>query len=193
VELRQSLESEMSRAVASVVLTPSIAEGSCADGSSCCAEPEPQAHVPGDNARGALHGAVKRAGQSGSLRNFGGGGCGLDESRQRHGLESMQGLASMLDEFDALLGISNSDTHEVKQRERTSVPQDCVPQENSQSRLPELPHMGAQSTSIAGFASFRCTPICGAPYPPSDACCEGLDLSDLSWSHDDELPTQEGV
>ena len=177
MELHQSLESEMSRAVASVVLTPSSAEGSSADGSSCCADPEPQAHVPGD-ARSALHGAVKRAGQSESLRKFGERGCGLDESRQRHGLESM------LDEFDALLGISNSDTHEVKQKRE--------PQENLQCRLPELPHMGAQSTSIAGFVSFRCTPICGAPYPPSDACCEGLDLSDLSWSHDDEVPTQEG-
>ena len=185
MELHQSLESEMSRAVASVVLTPSSAEGSSADGSSCCADPEPQAHLPGD-APGALHGAVKLAGQSESLRKFGERGCGLDESRQRHGLESMQGLASMLDEFDALLGIANSDTNEVKQAEIK------VPQENLQSRLPELPQMAAQSTTIAGFASFRCTPICGAPYPPSDACCEGLDLSDLSWSHDDEVPTQEG-
>lgn len=185
MELHQSLESEMSRAVASVVLTPSSAEGSSADGSSCCADPEPQAHLPGD-APGALHGAVKLAGQSESLRKFGERGCGLDESRQRHGLESMHGLSSILNEFDALLGIANSDTNEVKQAEIK------VPQENLQSRLPELPQMAAQSTTIAGFASFRCTPICGAPYPPSDACCEGLDLSDLSWSHDDEVPTQEG-
>lgn len=188
MELHQSPELEMSRAVNSVVLTPGSAEGSCADGTSCCADPETQPHVPGDNARGALHAAVKRAGQSGTLRNFGEGEVNeRDESRQRHGLESMHSLVLMLDEFDTLLGISNSDSHEAKQPELT-----WAPHENLQSRLPELPHIGKQSTSIAGFANFRCTPICGAPYPPSDACCEGLDLSDHSWSHDAEVPSQEG-
>ena len=191
MELHQSLKSEMSRAAASVVLTPSSAEVSRADAADC----EPLAHVPCINAHAVVDGAVKRAGQTASLRCSVGLGAGgqdeaqdeaQDESRQSHGIESM------LHEFDALLGISShhdSDRHEGTAAELPGVQH--KEHKELQGSVHARPQQRGQSASIAGFASFRCTPFCGAPYPPADAQSAGG--LDLSWSLDDELAAQEGL
>ena len=105
-----------------------------------------------------------------------------ETSRQSHCIQSM------LHEFDALLGISSHhDRHEGKPAELSREQHKESP--SSVLRQPQGSGQNGSiaNTSIAGFASFRRTPLCGAPYPPPDALSAGG--LNLSWSlDDDELP-----